>query len=340
MSKIKVVSKCAIYDGMSITFKAPCNSNAVDGINVYYSGTVTTFTIRDAHGANLAGKSNLFNNGAYVKMVLDTRNRYAYLQNADSNGYLETKLQEIANHISNKSNPHGVTAAQVGAVPANNNIVQYSNSKLTTLGGTSVEVGGGGKTTTTKREVILVSTTWTVPAGVTSINVTCVGGGAGGGLGYYFNNNNYYGLGGNAGATASGTYTVTPGASYSVTIGAGGTGGGFNGNNTSMNLDNVVAPTAGGTTSFGTLLSAAGGAARGSNRTVSGTNTRYGTDGPYIEGVPTQGGQQVPDGCSGIKGGVGAGGSGGSCPKNYSMTWREGGAGGGGACIITYVGML
>jgi hypothetical protein len=89
VSKIKVVSKCAIYDGISITFKAPCNSNTVDGINVYHNGAKTTFTLRDAHGANVANKSNLFTTGAYVKVVLDTTNKYAYLQNADTNAYLE-----------------------------------------------------------------------------------------------------------------------------------------------------------------------------------------------------------------------------------------------------------
>ena len=95
MSKIRVESKCALYDGMSLTFKAPCDSNAVDGLNVYYAGVVQSFTFRDALKNDLAGVDNLFKTGTYVKVVLDTTSGYAYLQNADSNGYLEQKFGEI-----------------------------------------------------------------------------------------------------------------------------------------------------------------------------------------------------------------------------------------------------
>ena len=80
MSKIRVESKCPLYDGISITFKAPCGSDVVDGLNVYYNGVSSTFTFRDAHGINLGGKSNLFTTGAYVKVILDTTNHYAYLE--------------------------------------------------------------------------------------------------------------------------------------------------------------------------------------------------------------------------------------------------------------------
>lgn len=93
MTKIRIESKCAIYDGMSITFKAPCDCTDVDGINVYDSGVAHTFTFKDAHGNDLAGLGNLFSEGAYVKVVLDTGNGFAYLQNADTNGYLEAQLE-------------------------------------------------------------------------------------------------------------------------------------------------------------------------------------------------------------------------------------------------------
>ena len=92
MAKIRVESKCELYDGISITFKAPCNNTAVDGLNVYHTGVSRSFSFRDAHGNNLAGVNNLFSAGTYVNAVLDTANNYAYLQNADTNAYLEEVL--------------------------------------------------------------------------------------------------------------------------------------------------------------------------------------------------------------------------------------------------------
>lgn len=81
---------------------------------------------------------------------------------------------------------------------------------------------------------------FTVPTGVTSIRVRVFGGGGGG---------KSTGGGGGGGGHAYGTFTVTPATVYAVTIGAAGTGG--------------ASPTAGGTSSFGVLLSATGGGAGG-----------------------------------------------------------------------------
>lgn len=89
MAKIRVESKCAVYDGMSITFRAPCDSSAVDGINIHNSGITQAFSFRDANGGDLTGLENLFKEGAYVKAVLDTGNGYAYLQNNVTNVYVE-----------------------------------------------------------------------------------------------------------------------------------------------------------------------------------------------------------------------------------------------------------
>ena len=99
MAKIKVTSKCELYDGISITFRAPCASSAVDGLNVYYNGTVQSFSFRDSHGNGLAGLGNLFSEGAYITAVLDTRNGYVYLQNVDTNGYLESQFAGKANSV-------------------------------------------------------------------------------------------------------------------------------------------------------------------------------------------------------------------------------------------------
>ena len=100
MSKVRIVLDSPIYDGISLTFKAPCDCSAVDGIIVYYRDLTeetseqrtATFTFKDAHGNTLTGIGNLFSEGAYVKVILDTNNGYAYIQNADTNGYLEGKF--------------------------------------------------------------------------------------------------------------------------------------------------------------------------------------------------------------------------------------------------------
>ena len=91
MAKIKVISKCELYDGMSITFRAPCDCTVVDGLNVYYNEYSQSFSFRDAHGNNLAGLEDMFSEGAYIKAILDTRNGYAYLQNTDTNAYLQER---------------------------------------------------------------------------------------------------------------------------------------------------------------------------------------------------------------------------------------------------------
>jgi len=60
------------------------------------------------------------------------------------------------------------------------------------------------------------STSWTVPAGVTSVDVECWGGGAGGGA-----SSNGEG-GGGGGAYSKSTLSVTPSDSHQINIGAGG----------------------------------------------------------------------------------------------------------------------
>lgn len=92
MANIKVTAACAVYNGMPITFQAPCDCVAVDGLTVSYGSYSYTFSFKDAHNNSLTGLGNLFAQGALVKAVLDTENSVAYLQNADTNGYLEQRL--------------------------------------------------------------------------------------------------------------------------------------------------------------------------------------------------------------------------------------------------------
>ena len=93
MAKVKIDYGRPLKDGIALSFKAPCDCSAVDGIRVYYTenGATTSkeFTFKDAHLNTLTGIGNLFKAGAIVKVSVDTVNGYAYIQNADTNGYLE-----------------------------------------------------------------------------------------------------------------------------------------------------------------------------------------------------------------------------------------------------------
>ena len=115
------------------------------------------------------------------------------------------------------------------------------------------------------RTTLTSGTSYTVPTGVTYLNVTLVGGGGGG-------------AGGNSGTPAndglpgqliSSTLSATAGASISYAIGAGGAGGG---------TEN--AGSAGGTTTFTGATSASGGGAGNYGGATSPTaNSGYATNG-------------------------------------------------------------
>lgn len=99
MANIKITLDHDIVDGESVTFKAPCDCTEVTGIKVYYkveteegsTDANKTFTFRDAHCEALTNIGNLFKEGAYITALLDTTNNYAFIQNADTNKYLEGK---------------------------------------------------------------------------------------------------------------------------------------------------------------------------------------------------------------------------------------------------------
>ena len=108
MANIRVDVTHPIVDGEMITFKAPCACTSVTGIKVYYpeitdSAATTknmTFTMKDCHGNDLTGVADLFASGAYITAILNTTNKIAYLQNADTNKYLESKRSALTTRVS------------------------------------------------------------------------------------------------------------------------------------------------------------------------------------------------------------------------------------------------
>jgi len=116
------------------------------------------------------------------------------------------------------------------------------------------------------------SNSWIAPTGVTSATVTVVGGGGGAG-GASWSNCNIGdavagGGGGSGGYVNNQTVSITPGWAYTVTVGAGGAGGAYNGcGGYSIN------GTAGNNSSFGGIVNATAGG--GGNTGNNGTSGQY-----------------------------------------------------------------
>lgn len=99
MANIKIIVNGPLVDGHKITFKAPCNCTEVEKLDVRYikneAQTSKLFSLKDTHGNDLTGIGNLFMKDAYVSVVLDINKGIAYIQNADTNSYLEGKFSEM-----------------------------------------------------------------------------------------------------------------------------------------------------------------------------------------------------------------------------------------------------
>lgn len=174
------------------------------------------------------------------------------------------------------------------------------------------------------------STVWTAPddvAGPCQI-LCCGGGGGGGGMFSYYRSAQYpggsastsyaYGGGGGGGYISIVSATIVPGATYEIIIGNGGTGG-IGGSSNDGTLALVGTPaTKGGTSSFGTLCSAAGGDPGGTPTAISDFAHIYGGNGG-----------------AGGGGGCISSGSNGSGSVSRSGNGGNSQFGGGGGCYIT-----
>ena len=99
MAYIRVDQPLPVFDGQAVTFKSPADCSAINGLRVYYPGadgkeTSATFALADAHGNNV-GSIDLFAANVLVKVILDTESNMAFVQNADTNAYLEGRFEEI-----------------------------------------------------------------------------------------------------------------------------------------------------------------------------------------------------------------------------------------------------
>ena len=125
-----------------------------------------------------------------------------------------------------------------------------------------------GPTTSGYSETFTVSSTWVCPPSITSILVECWGGGGGGG---YSSGPDASGAGGGGAYAANSAVPVTPGTTYTVTVGPGGAAGnsgatdGTDGSDSSFTGDSATLVTAkGGKARSATSVGGNGGAAASS----------------------------------------------------------------------------
>lgn len=95
MANIKVKIDYPITDGSKLKFRTPCESTSVEGLVVTYpvkngvGYAVKNFTFMDAHGKALSGLGNVFTSDVLIEVLLDVTKGSAYIQNANSNTYIE-----------------------------------------------------------------------------------------------------------------------------------------------------------------------------------------------------------------------------------------------------------
>lgn len=209
-------------------------------------------------------------------------------------------------------------------------------TRTTLTGGTGITVtNGAGSITLAAAGNILnyqdftTSGTWTAPSGLTGNEIVTgfiwgAGGGGGGG--------NTICSGGGGGGCFQFTFLASQvGSSQTITIGAGGAGG-FSG----------TPATAGGATSFGSLVSVGGGTA-GAATTNSGPNVNGGNGGSLtnyaiVPWLGVSGGTTTPSPAAyGGGGGAGTGlGSGGVASAGGNSVYGGGGGGGGNTSSLSY----
>ena len=100
---IRVDLNTAIYDGTEVVFRSPVDCSQITGLIVYYKNKGSTafqeFALADAHGNNVGDIDHLFAENVVVKVILDVTTSMAFVQNADTNAYLEGRFAELEEKI-------------------------------------------------------------------------------------------------------------------------------------------------------------------------------------------------------------------------------------------------
>ena len=102
---IRVDLNYPINDGVEVVFRSPVDCSQVTGLKVYYpeNGSMVAheFAFADAHGNNVGDIDHLFAENVVVKVILDVTTGKAFVQNADTNAYLEGRFAELDERATN-----------------------------------------------------------------------------------------------------------------------------------------------------------------------------------------------------------------------------------------------
>lgn len=224
----------------------------------------------------------------------------------------EMEFSQAIHLTSNSTVPTGkiwkIEAIGIGNNTSYNSINNFSNSNYPSIFNSPITFSTPG------------TYSWTVPPGVTNICIEAWGGGGRGGSGL---SNGQPGGGGGGGGYAYQCFTVIPGTTYNVIVGAGGT----------------VGIGTGGSSSFGTLITVNGGLVG-----ITGTTTTIGAGGSggtsnatyNITGIAGGSGTSFNSNSGGQGANGGQGGTGpGSTQATASPGNAPGGGGGGGSSYST-----
>ena len=89
-----------LIDGTEVVFKAPCDAHEVTGLTVHYPnyGAIESqeFLFADAHANDVGDIADLFAKDAVVKVILDLDTHKAFVQNGDTNAYLEARFNALS----------------------------------------------------------------------------------------------------------------------------------------------------------------------------------------------------------------------------------------------------
>lgn len=92
---IRVDLNAPIRDGTEVVFRSPVDCSQITGLIVYYNGESKEFALADAHGNNVGDIDHLFAENVVVKVILDVTTGMAFVQNADTNAYLENRINGV-----------------------------------------------------------------------------------------------------------------------------------------------------------------------------------------------------------------------------------------------------
>ena len=150
MANIRVDLNGTIKDGSAIMFRSPADCSAITGLIVYYvaedgAAAYKEFVLADAHGHNVGDIDHLFAENVVVKVILDVTAGMAYVQNADTNAYIERTFIKSINGVAPDENGNVAVLGDSGSI----SVTDIPGGHRITIGGadgvTSFDVMNGQK---------------------------------------------------------------------------------------------------------------------------------------------------------------------------------------------------